>query len=140
MTDSRVTPGNREPSGWAVGWIAFAAVMMLVVGFFHAVAGRAGIIDDDFYVKGEQYILQFDTTAWGWIHLAIGVVLMLSGAYLFTGAVLARTVGVVVAALSMLAGFAWIPWYPIWGITMVAISASVIWALTAHGRDVVDYR
>lgn len=137
MADLRAT-GRHEPSGWAVGWITFAAVMMIVVGFFHAIAGLAGIVDDDFYVEAGDYILEFDTTTWGWIHLVLGVVLMVSGAYLFTGAVLARAVGVVVAAFSMLAGFSWIPWYPIWGITMVAVSAAVIWALTAHGRDVTE--
>jgi hypothetical protein len=42
-----------------------------------------------------------------------------------------------VAALSMIANFAFIPFYPVWSITIIAICVAVIWALTAHGRDVV---
>ena len=50
----------------------------------------------------------------------------------------ARAVGVVLAGLSLLAGFAWMPYFPMWGITLVAIAIAVIWALTAHGRDIVE--
>jgi hypothetical protein len=126
------------PSGWAVGWISFAAVMMITIGSFHAIAGLAGLINDDFYVKTSDYLFQFDTTTWGWIHLILGITVALSGMYLLSGAVLARIVGVFMAFASVLVGFAWLPWYPIWGITIVAIAISVIWALTAHGRDAAD--
>jgi hypothetical protein len=114
--------------------------MMLMIGSFHAIAGLVGIVDDEFYVATRNYVFEFDATQWGWIHLIVGIVVAVSGAYLFTGAVLARTVGVIMALVSAVTGFAWIPWYPIWGITVVALAVSVIWALTAHGRDVVgDY-
>jgi len=83
-------------------------------------------------------VFQFDATAWGWIHLIIGIIVATSGAYLLTGAVLARVVGVIMAAVSAIAGFAWMPYYPIWGITVVALAVSVIWALTAHGRDIAE--
>lgn len=127
--------GYREPSPWAVGWIAFAATMMVVIGIFHAIAGLVGILDDDFYVVGPQYVLQFDTTTWGWIHLVVGIAVAIAGFALLSGSVLARTVGVVMAVVSALVAFAWIPYYPLWGIVIVAIAVSVIWALTAHGRD-----
>lgn len=125
-----------EPSIWAVGWISFAGIMLIMIGFFHAIAGLAGIINDEFYVVGQEYVFQFDATTWGWIHLILGIVVLLAGFFVFTGSVVARTVGVIVAVLSALAGFAWMPWYPIWGITIVAVAVSVIWALTAHGRDI----
>ena len=54
------------------------------------------------------------------------------------GSVLARTVGVVMALVSAVIGFAWLPYAPVWGVTIIAIAVSVIWALTAHGRDVVE--
>ena len=130
---------RNEPSGWAVGWIGFAAVMMITIGTFHAIAGLIGIIDDEFYVTTRNYVLQFDATAWGWIHLILGIAVALSGFYLFSGAVMARIVGVAMAFFSVLVGFAWLPWYPIWGITIVAVGISVIWALTADGRDAADY-
>ncbi len=87
---------------------------------------------------GEEYIFQFDTTTWGWIHLLLGIVIVLAGFYLFTGAVWARIVGVIVSVLWALFAFAWMPWYPVWAIMLVAISVSVIWALTAHGHDIAE--
>jgi hypothetical protein len=121
-----------------VGWTFFAATMMMMIGTFHVIAGFVGILDDTFYVTTRNYVFQFDATAWGWIHLIIGIIVATSGAYLLTGAVLARVVGVIMAAVSAIAGFAWMPYYPIWGITVVALAVSVIWALTAHGRDIAE--
>ena len=127
---------RQEASGWAVGWTVFAAIMMLFVGFWWFIAGLVAIIDDTFYVVTKEYIFQFDATTWRWIHLILGIVTALAGLGLFTGAVWARTVGVILAFISGLVGFAWLPWYPIWGIVFIAISVAVIWALTAHGRDI----
>jgi hypothetical protein len=127
-----------RPSGWAVGWIGFAGFMMILVGGFHAVAGFLGILGDDIYVKGPKYALQFDTTTWGWIHLILGIVVVFAGFGLFSGAVWARTVGVIIAMISAFVGFAWLPWYPVWGIVIIAVAITIIWALTAHGRDVEE--
>jgi hypothetical protein len=134
------TPSSdtRQHSGWAVGWTYFAAVMMMLVGAFQAIAGLVAILDDEFFVATRKYVFKFDTTQWGWIHLILGVVVLLSGVYLLRGSVFARTIGVIMAVLSALTGFAWLPYYPVWGIIFVAIAVSVIWALTAHGRDIVD--
>ncbi len=130
---------TRQRSSWAVGWTYFASIMMILIGSFHAIAGLIGILDDEFYVKTRNYVLQFDTTQWGWIHLIFGVLIAVAGGYLLTGSVFARTIGVIMAFLSALVGFAWLPYSPVWGVIFVAISVSVIWALTAHGRDVTEY-
>ncbi len=126
---------SEQPSAWAAGYTAFAGVVLVLIGFFQAVAGLVAIIDDDFYVVGQEYLFQFDTTAWGWIHLIVGLIVLVSGFGVFTGNAAARTVGVIVAAISALAAFAWLPWYPIWGIVIIALDVAVIWALTMHGRD-----
>ena len=125
-----------RPSGWAVGLTAFAGFMMLLVGFFQAIAGFAALLEDEFYVIGQEYIFQFDTTTWGWIHLIVGIVVILAGFGIFTGNVLARTVGVIVAVVSAIANFMWLPYYPVWSVVVIAIDIAVIWALTAHGRDI----
>ncbi|MBB5791320.1 DUF7144 family membrane protein [Jiangella mangrovi] len=126
----------REPSAWAVGWIVFAAVMMVMIGVFHAIAGLVAIFDDDFFTQVREYVFDFDADTWGWIHLILGIVLVIAGAALFTGSVAARTVGVILAGLSMLAAFAWLPYYPIWAVVIIAVAVSVVWALTVHGRDI----
>ena len=83
-------------------------------------------------------------TTWGWIHVIVGVVAVLAGIGLFTGAVWARAVAVLVAAISILVNFAWLPYYPVWSILIIAFDVFVIWALTAHAaisplRTIADW-
>ena len=127
---------NRQPSGAAVGWTVFAAFMLILIGTFDIIAGLAGIIEDEFYVATPNYILEFDATTWGWIKLLWGIIVLLAGFGLFSGAVWARTVGVIAAVISAIVNFAWLPVYPVWAITIIAIDVAIIWALTAHGRDI----
>lgn len=128
----------QQRSGTAIGFTAFAAWMMILIGSFHAIDGLVAIINDEFFVPVGDYFLKFDATSWGWIHLIGGIVVALAGFGLFSGAVWARTIGVIVAVISALAAFASLPWYPVWSIVIIALDVTVIWALTAHGRDVVD--
>ena len=136
MTDERMPEGF---SSWAVGWAGFAGIMLVIIGVLDVIQGLVALVNDEFYVVGEEWIFEFDVTAWGWIHLILGIVLVLAGIGIFSGNVAARTVGVIVAGVAMIINFAWLPYYPIWSIIVIAISAAVIWALTAHGRD-ITYR
>lgn len=126
---------TRETSGWAVGWIIWAAVWMWILGFFHALAGFSAIVEDEILVVGQEYLYQLDVTTWGWIHLILGIVVLFAGFAVFNGSVWARTVGVIIAVISTIANFMWLPNYPIWGILMITANVFVIWALTVHGRD-----
>ena len=126
---------SRDASGWAVGWMTYAAVWMWILGFFHAMAGFVGILEDEIYAVTPDYVFQLDVTTWGWIHLILGVVVFLAGIAVFRGAVWARTIGVILAVVSTLGTFAWLPWYPLWGLVMITANVFVIWALTVHGRD-----
>ena len=129
---------DREPSGWAIGWTAFAGIMMVLMGGWWIITGLVAIVNDEFYVVGEEWVFQFDVTTWGWIHLILGIVILASGFGLFTANVWARTVGVIIAVIAALVGFAWLPWYPIWAIIFIAVSVAIIWALTAHGHDITE--
>jgi hypothetical protein len=129
---------EREPSAWAVGWTSFAGFMMILGGGWWIISGLVAIVDDEFFVETRNFIFEFDVSTWGWIHLFIGVLVLGAGFSLFSGAVWARTVGVVIAMLSALVGFAWLPYFPVWAIIFIAVSFSVIWALTAHGDDVTE--
>ena len=129
---------SQTRGGSAAGFIIFAAVMMTMMGVFHSIAGLAGILEDEFYVATPNYLLEFDATAWGWIHLIGGLVILFAGFGLFQGAVWARTVGVILASLSAIANFAFIPFYPVWSLVIIAVDVFVIWALTVHGRDIAE--
>lgn len=116
-----------------MGWTSYAAVMLMLVGLFHAFAGLVGLLENELYVLAGSYVLEFDVTTWGWIHLIAGIVVFLAGIGLLSGATWARVVGVTVAVLSTLVNFVWLPYYPLWSIIMITANAFVIWALTVHG-------
>jgi hypothetical protein len=125
-----------EPSGGAVGLIAFAGIMMIMVGVFHAFSGLAAIVEDSFYVTTPNYLLEFDVTTWGWIHLIAGIVVAAAGFGVFAGRTWARVVGITLAFLSAIVSFAFIPYYPVWSVLIIILDVFVIWALAVHGRDV----
>ena len=128
-----------EPSGWAAGWTAFAAVMMMIGGAWWFFAGLVALFDEDFYVVTPEYILQFDVTTWGWIHVVLGVVIAIAGLMLLTGAVWARIVGIIVAVVWALVAFSWLPYYPVWGVILLAVSVAVVWALSVRGDDITRF-
>ena len=134
----KVEKMNQQPSGWAIGWTAFAGIMMILMGGWWIFSGLVGILEDEFYVVTQDWILSFDATTWGWVHLILGIVILLAGFFLFTGALWARIVGVIVALFAGLAAFAWMPYYPIWAIIFIVVSIAVIWALIAHGREIAE--
>lgn len=70
--------------------------------------------------------------------MLIGVVLVLSGVGIFSGNILARTVGLLIAGASLVANFLWLPYYPVWSVVVMFVDVAVIWALTAHGRDLAE--
>jgi hypothetical protein len=127
-----------QRSDVAIGFTAFAAWMLILIGIFHVIDGLSAIFKDEFFVPVSGYLFKFDVTTWGWIHLIGGIIVILAGASLFSGAVWARTVAVIVAGASAIASFVYLPWYPIWAIIIIALDVTVIWALTAHGRDIAE--
>jgi hypothetical protein len=126
----------RGRSAVAVGFTYFAAVMMMLSGGFEILQGLSAIIKKHFYVVGSEYIYKINVTTWGWIHLILGVIVLLAGIALLRGAVWARIVGIALAALIVLANFLWLPYYPVWAVVIIAVNVVVIWALAAHGRDI----
>ena len=128
---------ERQPSYWAAGWATFAGIVMIMLGVFHAIAGpdarrgpgRVRRLSGD-------YVFKLTSDTWGWIHLVWGIIVLFAGFGIFRGAVWARTIGVIIALVSAIANFAYLPYVPVWSIVMISISIAVIWALTVHGRDV----
>lgn len=139
---ARVTSSSRqrsEPTGW-VGWIVFAAVMMIMVGILHAIVGLVAIFKDAYYaVPKSGLVISVDYTAWGWIHLILGIVVAAAGFGLFNGQTWARTVGVIVAVVSLLANFSFASAYPVWSIILITVDVLIIYALTVHGGEMRDF-
>ena len=137
---------SRYAGGWeqqatpssAIGFVLFAAVMMILVGVFQGLAGLVALVNDNFYLATREYLFQLDVTTWGWIHLILGIVVALAGVGLLTGRSWARVVGITLAVLSAIANFTFIPHYPFWALLVIALDVFVIWALVAHGGELRD--
>jgi len=128
-------PMHQRRTAW-VGWGIFAAAMLVVAGLFSIVEGLAGIFRDEQYFLGVGGdVLVFDYTAWGWIHLIIGVVLVAIGFGIIAGSAIARAAAIFVVWLNMLAQFAWINAYPWWSLIVIALDVVIIYALVVHGRE-----
>jgi hypothetical protein len=136
MADTQ-TPmaGTQSVSPWAHGIAVFAGVIMIVGGAFQAVEGLAGIVNDQWLVVVENYFLAFDITLWGWIHLLVGLALLAIGIFLLRGATWARVAGMIVAVISAIINFAWLPYSPWWSLMVIAIDVLIIWALASYLRQ-----
>lgn len=129
---------SESRSAMGAGLTFFAAAMMVVVGAFDALQGLAAIVKKDYYVVGADYLWKFSVSTWGWINLLLGVLILLAGIALLSGALWARIVGIVLAVLVAISNFLWLPYYPVWAIIVIATSIAVIWALAAHGDEVAS--
>jgi hypothetical protein len=117
-------------SGWAMSGVAFAAAMMLMVGVFHAIAGFAAILDDGFFVVVRGYAYDLDITAWGWIHLILGLAIVATGVGLLARAAWAGVIALFLTVLSAIDNFFFIPYAPLWSLLLIALDVWIIWALT----------
>jgi hypothetical protein len=133
MADTQ-TPraATQSVSPWAHGIAVFAGVIMIVGGAFQAFEGLAAVVNDKYLVVVPNYIYAFDLTVWGWIHLLVGLALLAIGIFLLRGATWARVAGMVVAAISAILNFVWLPYSPWWALTLIVIDVLVIWALASY--------
>ena len=133
------TPGaNPYPpaSPW-VGWIAFAGVMMVLLGAFHVFQGLVALFKDEYFLVVESGLLvNVSYTTWGWVHLIGGVIVVIAGLCVFGGQVWARAVGVLLAFASAVTSLAFLSAYPVWSLIMIGLDIVIIMALTVHGSDI----
>ena len=126
-------PAQRTPTGW-VGWVIFASCILIVNGAFTIFQGLAGIFRDAVFFDGDQ-LLVFDLTAWGWIHLLLGILLVAVGVALYQASGLARVVAIIVVMVHLLGQFAWIGAYPWWSLIAITLDLLILYALIVHGDE-----
>lgn len=122
-------------SPWAHGIAVFAGVVMIVGGAFQALEGLAGIVRDKWLVVLPQYIYALDLTLWGWLHLLVGLALLVIGVALLRGQTWARVAGLVAAVISAIMNFVWLPFSPWWALMIIAVDILIIWALASYLRQ-----
>jgi hypothetical protein len=124
---------SRPPAGAEYsGWIAFAGVMMLILGSLDALWGLAAILNDEIVVVGGRGALIFDITTWGWVHLLLGSAVAATGLGLITGNAAARVAGIFFVALNAIAQIVWFPAAPLWAFLIIVLDTVIIYQLTVN--------
>ncbi|WCD90498.1 hypothetical protein KPP03845_106926 [Streptomyces xanthophaeus] len=129
---SRPTASRAHPSPTHApvsGTTVLAGALMLVGGAMALFEGIAALARDSLFVVTRHYVFEFSLTGWGWVHLILGILLLIAGGCVFTGALWARYFGVAVASLGAIANFLWLPYYPLWALVLIAVNIFVVWAL-----------
>jgi hypothetical protein len=135
---TRTSSARRPVSTAWVGWVWFAAVMLIMTGSFNVIYGLVALFDDKYYTLSRQGLLVFDITQWGWILLVFGIVAIFGGIALFRGAMWARVVAVLLAGLNAIGHMAFMSAYPVWAMITIVIDVLVIYAVIAHGSEMKD--
>ncbi|WP_028643712.1 DUF7144 family membrane protein [Nocardioides sp. URHA0020] len=121
---------SHQESAWADGISIFAGAVLLTAGLFQFLEGIAAVAKDDVFVRTTNYVFEFDLTTWGWLHLVLGLVIVGIGAAILAGQRWALVAGVVIAIVSALMNFVWLPYYPVWAVVLIALDIAVVWALS----------
>jgi hypothetical protein len=134
----REQPRNPQHTGanpLSAGGLYLAVVLLVLQGVMTVLEAVAALAKDDVYVHFGIYAYKFSLTGWGWIHLVLGILLLASGCALALGRSWARIVAIIVACLHIIANFMFLPYQPQWSITLIALSAFVLWALCMNPRQ-----
>ena len=113
----------------AFGITRFAGVLLTLVSIFQILQGIAAIADDKVFVRTPNYSFEFDVTTWGWVQLILGLVGLCAGIGILMGQTWGRIVGILIVGLAAVSNFMFMPHYPFWSLTLIALDVVVIWAL-----------
>lgn len=124
---------------WA-GWVAFAALLMVVMGFLDFLQGLIAVIRDDYYVMTAEQIIVFDLTTWGWIMMIWGIVVAIAGYGLVTGAGWARWFTIFAASANLIIQLSFVgaSQYPLWALVVLTLNILVLYALIVRWHDVKE--
>ena len=119
------------------GWVAFAGVLLLVLGTINFIEGIAAIGNAHFFVHNTNYVFASLNT-WGWVVLCLGTAQLLVGLGVFAKNQFARWTGVVILSLNAIAQLLMMPAYPFWSLCIFAVDILAIYGLIAYGQHIAD--
>lgn len=106
-----------------------AAVLLVAQGVLGLGQGAATLARAEAYAPFGPYIYRFSLTAWGWIHLAAGALVLLAGVALFTGSTVARALGIALSALVVFANVLVVLYQPAWSVVTIGCGVFALWTL-----------
>lgn len=130
-----------EARDYTSGWVAFSGVMLIIGGGLSMIWGLVAVLNNHWVVWNSTNAnhVYLSLRGWGWLELFLGIVVVLAGFGVFTGNIVARIVGIGVAALSLLGNFFLVPVFPFWALVIMVVDALIIYGLAAHGKEVSTY-
>jgi hypothetical protein len=136
MTSATVRPtssaGGHRAEGRGLGLVFFAGILLLVVGCFNLIDGIAAVARSHVFVGNAHYVFG-DLRAWGWVALILGALQLVAGAGVMTGNQLARWFAVAVVGLNTIGQLFFVPSYPFWSLTIIAVDVVALYGLCAYG-------
>ena len=133
-TTSAAYPGYvDEDRGY--GWVAFAGVLLLMLGTLNLIEGIAAVGNAHFFVHNTHYIAG-DLNTWGWVMICLGALQLAVGLGVFAKNQFSRWVGVVVLGANAVAQMVMIPAYPFWSLTIFTVDILAIYGLVAYGKRI----
>lgn len=133
LSDTQMRTTTR--SAWA-GWLAFAAIMLAIVGSVNIVQGLAALLNEGYFVvRTSDQLLLADFATWGWVLLIWGALQLATGLGVGMGQTWARYAAIAVASVSILIQIAFLAAYPIWSTIVIALDVVVLYALTARWNE-----
>lgn len=130
------TPTSTAPErhGFATGVTIVAGVFLIIASILAIFQGISAIAADQLYVVGPEYLYSINLAGWGWIHLILGILGVVIALGMFSRSGWALIAAIIIAALSIIAQFLWLPYYPWWAIIVIVLDIIVIWAASvSHG-------
>jgi hypothetical protein len=131
---------SRESAGDG-GWLLFAGFALItasIMRFFDGIwAFRYhGALPDNL----ENALFGHSLSTYGWVWMGVAAVLFVCGLAVMVRSQFARWIGIFAGALGAISAIWWMPYYPVWSLTYIAIGMLVVYALAAHGqREVAQH-
>jgi hypothetical protein len=135
----RYAPMGGPPMSPWEGWVAFAAVVMGMVGGLYIVAGMVTLFNSAYY-EVNTAVLAVDESwiALGWTQVILGVLAVVAAVALLRGRLWARTLAVVLAALTIVENFLEMAASPVWNLILIGLAVTAIYAIVVHGREMAS--
>jgi hypothetical protein len=124
--------GSQYAEGRGYGLLIFASVLLLVIGFWNLIQGISAIARSHVFVANAHYVFG-DLRAWGWVTLIFSILLLLAGVGVLMGNQMARWFAVAMLGLNAIEQMFFIPAYPFWSLTIIAMDVVALYGLCAYG-------
>jgi hypothetical protein len=131
---------GERPTGWAA-YLVFAGVMLGLIGLFQLMIGLTALFNDDILVvTSDRLLISVDYTVWGWAHVLLGLLAIVTAFLLVRGHPVGRMAGIAIAVVSAVANLGFLSAHPVWAVAVIAFDVLVIYAITVHGGELASRR